>query len=120
MIRGLLAVWILLAVGVVAAAFSRKESASSNMLDATKAFMNVLSPELRAKASFPFNSEERFNWHYIPRERKGVSFKEMSFPQQEAALHLLHAGLSDKGFKKVATIRQLEPILKELEQGKGP
>jgi hypothetical protein len=40
--------------------------------------------------------------------------------QQKAALALLHAGLSEKGYTKAETIRKLEDLLRELEQGKGP
>src|SRR5712692_10915194 len=36
------------------------------MIAAARNFLNTLSPELRAKAVFPFKSDERFNWHYIP------------------------------------------------------
>lgn len=85
------------------------------MADAATRFLNTLSPSLRAKAMIPFEDSERFNWHYVPRSRKGVSFKEMS-PEQRAAAHvLLRSALSDKGYEKTTAIIALEAILGEIE-----
>ena len=39
---------------------------------AVRDFLEALSPDLRRAAVFPFESDERRNWHYIPRERRGV------------------------------------------------
>jgi hypothetical protein len=33
-------------------------------------FLGALGPDLRAM--FPFDAGERRNWHYIPKERRGV------------------------------------------------
>jgi hypothetical protein len=97
-----------------------KKPAEAHMAGTARAFLATLKPDQAAKASFPFNSDERLNWHYIPRARKGLPFKDLSTDQQQAAANLLHAGLSQKGFHKVATIRSLENVLKVMEQGKGP
>src|SRR5947209_14539722 len=48
------------------------------MTDAANAFLSSLTPDQQAKAKFPFDSEERYNWHFIPRERKGLPVKDMS------------------------------------------
>jgi Protein of unknown function (DUF3500). len=90
------------------------------MLEAANRFVSTLDARQKAKALMPFDSEERFNWFYTPVPRKGLTFNEMTEPQRKAALDLLRAGLSAKGFNKAETIRQLENVLKELEQGKGP
>lgn len=81
------------------------------MADAAKAFLSSLEPGRRAKANLPFNSEERLNWHYIPRERQGVSLKEMTPGEREAAMALLKSSLSAMGFDKAETIRRLEEVL---------
>ena len=94
--------------------------AASAMLDAGRAFLATLDPAQKSKAVLPFNSEERFHWFYTPVPRKGIPLKELSATQQKAALTLLHAGLSEKGYTKAETIRNLEDVLRELEQGKGP
>ena len=42
------------------------------MVDAAKAFLSSLTPEQQARAEFQFdNTEERQNWHFIPRDAKG-------------------------------------------------
>jgi len=90
------------------------------MRNAVMEFLATLTPEQLPKAQLPFNSEERLNWHYVPKARQGVCFKEMTPAQKEAALALLRISVSQKGYEKVATIRTLETVLREIEQGSGP
>jgi hypothetical protein len=90
------------------------------MLEAGRSFLATLDPAQKANAVMPFNSEERFHWFYTPVPRKGIPLKELNASQQKAALALLHAGLSEKGYSKAETIRKLEEVLREMEQGRGP
>jgi len=115
MLRLLLTLTIALGTAVAGAA-----QTATSMLDATRAFLATLDSAQKAKAVLPFNSEERFRWFYTPVSRKGLPLKEMNTSQQRAALLLLHAGLSEKGYTKAETIRKLEDVLREIEQGKGP
>jgi Protein of unknown function (DUF3500) len=94
--------------------------ATSTILGAAKAFVATLEPEQKSKAMLPFNSEERFRWFYTPVSRKGIPLKELKPAQRDAALALLRAGLSEKGYSKAETIRRLEEVLHEIEQGSGP
>jgi hypothetical protein len=94
-----------------------REQATKNMYQAAAEFVATLDAEQRAKALLPFNSEERLNWHYVPMERKGLHYKAMNPTQQAAAHALLQVGLSAAGYKKVEAIRQLENVLRELENG---
>lgn len=96
------------------------ERASVNMAAAAGNFWVALSPELQAKAGFPFDNEERFNWHFIPRERKGITWNDMSSAQQALAHAFLASGLSQSGYEKAVTIMSLDQILKDIEKGKGP
>ena len=96
------------------------ERAAKEMADAALNFWAALSPELQAKCAFPFESEERFNWHFIPRERKGISWNDMTPAQQALAHAFLASGLSNRGYQQAETIMSLEQVLKELEQGRGP
>jgi hypothetical protein len=48
------------------------------MSAAATGLWKALSPEQQAKARFEFKDEERLNWHFIPRERKGLPLKEMT------------------------------------------
>src|SRR5271170_6670903 len=108
-------------VGVVllTSAYTRIHSASV-MTNAAQAFLGSLTPEQRAQATFQFQNDERLNWHYIPKERKGLSLREMTAEQQQLAHALLAAGLSQQGYIKVVSIMSLDEVLKALEAGKGP
>jgi hypothetical protein len=83
-------------------------------------FLKALTPEQRAKTVFEFADKERFNWHFVPMARKGLSFKEMTPEQRLLAHALLSNGLSHRGYNKAVSIMSLETVLKELEGGKGP
>ena len=86
------------------------------MVTAARAFLDSLSPELKQKAQFPIDADERFTWFYTPVPRKGVTLKEMNETQRAAAMNLLRAGLSQKGYSKAETIRALEDVLAEIEK----
>ena len=97
-------------------AISRQtEAPAAAMTTAAAAFLDSLSTEQATAVRFPFDGEDRFDWHFIPRERKGVPLKTMTASQRAAGLDLLRTGLSEKGFTKAESIRQLEQILFELE-----
>ena len=103
---------LLTAAGITATQQSRQ---AGEMAEAAQVFLDTLTPDQRQAATFPFNGEDRFDWHFIPRERKGVPLKTMTAAQQKAALALVEASLSNEGFGKSQTIRQLEQVLFELE-----
>jgi Protein of unknown function (DUF3500) len=88
---------------------------AEDMARAAEVFLGELDGDTRAKAQFPFDAEERFNWHFVPRPRAGISLKQMSDTQRLAAMALLKAGLSEKGYTKAEAVRALEPILAEIE-----
>src|SRR5205823_2367497 len=46
--------------------------AAEEMAQAADNLWKALTPEQQKKAQFPFDDNERFNWHFIPRERKGL------------------------------------------------
>lgn len=96
------------------------ERAAKDMAQAARNFWASLTPEQQAKASFPFDSGERFNWHFIPRERKGITWNELTSAQQHLAHAFLASGLSSRGYQQAVTIMSLEQVLKEMEQGRGP
>lgn len=84
-----------------------------------KVFLGSLDSVQRTRATFPFDGEERVNWHFIPKTRKGLPLKEMTEAQQDHSLALLRTALSAKGFKKAQTVRSLEGVLRDIEQGRG-
>jgi len=108
-----------IATVLLSAAYSRLHTAAI-MSDAAKAFLASLDPEQRARATFQFQDEERFDWHYIPKERKGLPLKEMTSAQRALAHALLAAGLSQRGYIKAVSIMSLDDILRVMEHGTGP
>ena len=52
------------------------------MLSAATNLIATFSPEQKTKAVYQFDHAERVNWHFIPRERQGLSLKEMSSGQR--------------------------------------
>jgi hypothetical protein len=110
-------------LSLLAIAAARAESPSSreqakvaaDMARAAQDFLAALSPEQKAKAAFEFKDAERFNWHFIPRERKGLPLKEMNPEQRKRAQALLETGLSRAGVEKALVIMSLEQILREIE-----
>jgi hypothetical protein len=78
-------------------------------------FLSMLDEAQSAKARYDFEHEERLNWHFIPRERHGISLNELNDKQRRAALNLLKASLSEQGYQKATNIMALENVLREVE-----
>jgi hypothetical protein len=96
------------------------QKSAATMQKAATQFLDSLSPDQKAKASFTFESEERLRWHFIPNEtfpRKGLMIKDMNEAQRRLAHDLLRSGLSARGYLKVTSIIELEDILKAIETG---
>src|SRR5690606_31272290 len=93
--------------------------AGQDLAETAKAFMALLGSEQLEKTTFPVDTDERTDWTFVPRARKGIPFKELNAKQREAALNLLRASLSQQGYTKATEIMSHEIILRELE-GRGP
>ena len=122
-----LAVVALVTVAGLAYVAQQVDPAGTNMVSAAAGFVGKLSAEQKKQALYEFDSEERFNWHFIPLQdketrkytRKGVPLEEMSAEQKTAALALLKAGTSEAGNIAVTTIMSLEAILRAQEGPKS-
>lgn len=93
-------------------------SFGQNAVKQANRFIELLTNEQKVSTLFPFDNNERYNFHFIPIDRKGITFNEMSADQIEVGLGLLKTCLSDQTFKKTTDIVKLEVILKELEKRK--
>ena len=91
MTRTSLALALLLSLLVVPTG-ARESDVARDMREAAARFLAALDEGQRAKATFEFGSDERLNWHFIPRERKGLPFYAMTDAQRTAATALLRAG----------------------------
>ena len=96
----------------------RAHESSVEMAAAANNLLATLTPEQKKQASFEFADEERKNWHFIPRPRKGLPLKEMTYEQRLLAQALLASGLSNGGYAKAVSIMSLESVLAILEKDK--
>src|SRR5467141_1735599 len=92
LLHGSLATAALAVVGRPAAEI--QDSARVAMARAAGAFVATLAPAQRPAAVFAFGNDERLNWHYVPRGRAGLAFKDMTSAARAAAHELLKASLS--------------------------
>lgn len=90
--------------------------AIKEMAAAAQTWTRSLSPDQQKEAVFAFADAERENWHFIPRARKGVSFKAMTEPQRKLARSLLESGLSDQGIAQSDMVMALEQVLFAIEK----
>ncbi|MBW3622570.1 MAG: DUF3500 domain-containing protein, partial [Armatimonadetes bacterium] len=109
-----------LALASVATVSGAAPPSGASMVKAARAFLNGLTPAQRQKAQHPFDTDDRKDWHFVPKQRTGLTFKEMNEKQRKLAHGLLQAGLSQKGYLKTTTIISLETVLRDLEGGRGP
>ncbi|HXT33385.1 MAG TPA: DUF3500 domain-containing protein [Vicinamibacterales bacterium] len=109
----------LVLVSVTASTVASQRSATA-MSSAASKWLASLSPEQRDRAVFPFDSEERMRWHYVPNEtfpRKGLTIKDMTESQRALAHELLKTGLSARGYLTATSIMELEKVLRAIEGG---
>ena len=91
------------------------EKAVAEMASAANNFWVALTPEQQGIAGFKFEDDQRKDWHFIPKPRKGLTIKDMTSAQRALAHALLASGLSQKGFAEAVTIMSLDQVLKEME-----
>lgn len=89
--------------------------AEEKLVTAAQHFLDLLEDSQQAQAIYLLDDEERYNWHFTPRERQGVPLKAMSEAQQAAALQLMKICLSEAGYETAQNIRELENVLRYVE-----
>lgn len=110
-----------LAVLVTIGAKREEQRDVALMANSAARLLTSLTPDLREKASWGFNTEERVRWHFIPPEafeRMGVPIRDMNETQRARAHELLRSGLSQRGYMTAQEIMEAEGILGILE-GEG-
>lgn len=99
---------------------SAHEEVAQEMRKAATAWIASLPQDLREQATFDLGSEERLNWHFVPRGRKGVPLGSQQPESLKHVHHLLQIALSERGYLQATTIINLEILLREIEQSRGP
>ena len=115
MLKALGLVACLVAAGV---AYRASEPADA-MRSASRELARSLSSEQRARAVFRFGDPERWDWHFVPRARRGLAVGELEPKQRELLRTLLRTGLSVEGERAVDGILVLEGVLREIESNAG-
>ncbi|MCO6457453.1 MAG: DUF3500 domain-containing protein [Pirellulaceae bacterium] len=114
----------LLAAGTTAAwSWLREPVPGPKMTGQAASYLDLLDDEQRAVSLLPYETPQRIDWHFIPKDsRKGLQIKQMNPQQRQAALALLRSCLSEVGYDKATRIMALESLLYELEKGRqgGP
>ncbi len=82
---------------------------------AAQQLVQAVSGAARQKLLQPFSDSARSDWHYIPRGRVGLSYREMTPAQRSATQALLRTAVTARGLAKLQAVMQLELVLRELE-----
>ena len=88
---------------------------AANMCASMERLLAGLPPALRAQATKPFGDGDRVEWHYTPRSREGISFRDIDAKNREAVHALLRTALSAAGHRRVTNIIELELVLRDIE-----
>jgi hypothetical protein len=95
----------------------QEEPSGKTMTRAAEGFLKGLSKTQRQQATFGYRDKERLNWHFIPRERKGLPLKDLEGEALSAAHALIQSGLSEAGYDQALNVMSLEEVLYLLEGG---
>jgi hypothetical protein len=91
------------------------QATASKMRASVERTLAALPEKSRAQAMRPFEDRDRTDWHYTPRTRNGISFKDMDKAGREQVHALLRTALSASGYRKAVNIIELENVLREIE-----
>jgi len=94
-------------------AVADESGASVVLAKAANVFLASLDVEQRSKAQLEFTDDTRLDWHYFPKDRKGLPWKEMNEKQRELSWAFLKEALSSAGFEKVRGVVAAERVLWE-------
>jgi hypothetical protein len=88
---------------------------AAKMRTAVERVLAAMPEKSRAQAMRAFDDRDRTEWHYTPRSRNGISFKELDPGARDAVHALLRTALSGVGYRKATNIIELELVLREIE-----
>ncbi len=115
---------VLVPAGRVVLVRAQQDTPAQRITMAASAFLQTLDAGQRRRAVFAFDDDtQRARWSNFPTgvvRRAGISLKEMTPAQRNAAMALLATVLSPRGLEKVNVIRQADDAFKEGEGRNGP
>jgi hypothetical protein len=86
---------------------------------AARAFLASLPEDLRARTRYAMESDERQNWHFVPKTRQGASLLDLDDEQAELLGPLLATALSPEGLLLARGVIKHENILRDVETARG-
>ena len=99
------------------------QSSSAKIVDKANAFLTSLEEGQRSKVLFDFNdAAQRARWSNLPTtmvQRAGLKLGDLSAAQRKAAMEVLAAMLSKRGYEKVLAIMEGDEMLKIGDNGRG-
>jgi hypothetical protein len=103
---------------------AQQNSSTETVVHAANDFLATLSVEQKQKLMYAFDdATQRVRWSNFPTgfvPRGGISLKQMTAPQQLAAMKLMGTVLSPMGLEKVNEIRQADDDFKANGSKRGP
>jgi hypothetical protein len=85
-----------------------------DMAKAAGAWLAKLDARQRSQAQLEWTNRRREDWHYVPRGRPGIAFRDMTPEQVAAAWDVLGSLLSARGMDQVRGQLKIEAVLGEL------
>jgi len=117
----MLAVGMLVLLGTIARAAETPQAATGTVVKAAETFLGTLDAKQRERVSFAYDDEkQRARWSNLPVKmvpRAGLSMGELTEAQRAAAMGLVSAALSERGFEKVRQIMEGDELLKKGDRG---
>lgn len=95
---------------------SRDKVLSEKMLAVVNDFVKSLDARQIKEACVSFEDTIRFDWHYVPRTRKGLTLKKMNEAQRGKAFEMVKLVMSANGYQKTLDIVDLENVLRVVEK----
>lgn len=122
--RKLLVIAAAVFLSLTVSSVAQTTATSARIVSAADAFLSTLDATQRQSVLYDFNDNaQRARWSNFPTgvvPRGGLNFRQMSAPQQEAAMKLLATVLSPMGLEKVEQIRQADDDFKANGSKRGP
>ncbi len=100
--------------GEDAAIASPAQAVSESTRGAAIALLEALTDEQTKLAVYDIKAPLRKDWHFVPRERKGLMLGDMTVKQKTLVHQLMQTALSDSGYLKATDIIWLESVLYEM------
>ncbi len=93
--------------------------AAAPMQEICSAFLDSLSDQQKAKATYSYQDGERVFWYYPPLNRHGLPLRDMDAGQRELAYRIMASGLTERSYEQAKLIIDHELVLGPLEKEQG-